>query len=382
MESDAATPRRPQRTAHKARRRKNAMTHTLPLPDFTHERVEVITGRRSGLFITVALHSSVLGSALGGARLWTYPHWSDALGDALRLSAAMTLKNAAAGLDAGGGKSVIALPPGTELDAERRRAAFLDLGDAVESLHGLYRTAEDVGSTTEDMLVVSERTEHVVGLPDAVGGSGEPAGPTSLGVYESLRATLERIGGGADVAGRRITVSGLGQVGSRLAVRLAAEGAVLTVTDVNPVKRDLAAELGAAWAQPGEEHLVAADVFVPAGIGGLLTDDVIDALDAKAVCGPANNPLADRSGAERLAGRGILYAPDFVVNAGGVIYLDLEAKKIGTRTEIMDRVAHIGDTVRRVFDEAETRGVTPLEAAESLAAERLSAGERGHALAH
>lgn len=356
-------------------------THSLPLPDFTHERVEVITGRRSGLFITVALHSSVLGSALGGARLWTYPHWSDALGDALRLSAAMTLKNAAAGLDAGGGKSVIALPPGTTLDSERRRAAFLDLGDAVESLHGLYRTAEDVGSTTDDMLVVSERTEHVVGLPDAVGGSGEPAGPTSLGVYESLRATLERVTGSPDVKGRRITISGLGQVGSRLAVRLSAEGAHLTVTDVNPAKRDLATELGADWSMPGEEHLVPADVFVPAGIGGVLTDEVIDALDARAVCGPANNPLADRSGAERLARRGVLYAPDFVVNAGGVIYLDLEAKKLGTRTEIMERVAHIGDTVRRVFDEATARGVTPLEAAEGLAAERLAAGGRQPALA-
>ena len=359
-----------------------AMTHTLPLPDFAHERVEVITGRRSGLFIAVALHSSVLGSALGGARLWTYPHWSDALGDALRLSAAMTLKNAAAGLDAGGGKSVLALPPGTTLDADRRRAAFLDLGDAVESLHGLYRTAEDVGSTTDDMLVVSERTEHVVGLPDAVGGSGEPAGPTSLGVYESLRATLERVTGTADVQGRRITVSGLGQVGSRLAVRLSAEGARLTVTDVNPAKRDLATELGADWIAPGEEHLVPADVFVPAGIGGLLTDEVIDALEAKAVCGPANNPLADHSGAARLARRGILYAPDFVVNAGGVIYLDLEAKRLGTRTEIMERVAQIGDTVRRIFDEAESRGVTPLEAAEGLAAERLAAGGRQPALAH
>lgn len=353
-----------------------------------HERVEVITGRRSGLFITVALHSSVLGSALGGARLWTYPHWSDALGDALRLSAAMTLKNAAAGLDAGGGKSVIALSPGETLDAERRRAAFLDLGDAVESLHGLYRTAEDVGSTSEDMLVVSERTEHVVGLPDAVGGSGEPAGPTSLGVYESLRATLERLTGSADVAGRRITISGLGQVGSRLAVRLAAEGAKLTVTDVNPVKRDLATELGAAWSIPGEEHLVPADVFVPAGIGGLLTDEVIDALDARAVCGPANNPLAAHSGADRLAARGILYAPDFVVNAGGVIYLDLEAKKAGSRADIMERVRAIGDTVRRMFDEAERRGVTPLEAAEGLAAERLARGARStadadrHALAH
>ncbi|MEX0151017.1 Glu/Leu/Phe/Val dehydrogenase family protein [Microbacterium sp. LMI1-1-1.1] len=356
------------------------MTNALPLPDFSHERVEVITGRRSGLFIAVALHSSVLGSALGGARLWTYPTWSDALGDALRLSAAMTLKNAAAGLDAGGGKAVIGLPLGTELDADRRRAAFLDLGDVVESLGGLYRTAEDVGSTTDDMLVVSERTAHVVGLPDAVGGSGEPAGPTSLGVYASLVATLERVTGSGDVAGRRITIAGLGQVGSRLAERLTAEHAALTVTDVNPAKRALAAQLGAAWVEPGEAHLVSADVFVPAGIGGVLTDEVIDALDARAVCGPANNPLADRSGADRLAGRGILYAPDFVVNAGGVIYLDLVAKQLGSRDEIMGRVAGIGDTVRRVFDEAESRGVTPLAAAESIAAERLSVGAANAAL--
>ncbi|MBU4465240.1 MAG: amino acid dehydrogenase [Actinobacteria bacterium] len=356
------------------------MTTALPLPDFTHERVEVITGRRSGLFITVALHSSVLGSALGGARLWTYAHWSDALGDALRLSAAMTLKNAAAGLDAGGGKAVIGLTPGTELDAARRRDAFLDLGDAVEALGGLYRTAEDVGSTTHDMLVVSERTAHVVGLPDAVGGSGEPAGPTSLGVYEALRATLERVTGDPDVAGRRITISGLGQVGSRLAVRLSTEGADLTVTDVNPAKRDLAAELGAAWAPPGTEHLVPADVFVPAGLGGLLTDEIIDRLDARAVCGPANNPLADRDGADRLAARGILYAPDFVVNAGGVIYLDLVAKQLGTRAEIDARVAGIGNTVRRIFDDAAARGVTPLEAAEELAAARLRGDIREPAL--
>lgn len=368
------------RAAHKATDQRIAMTNALPLPDFAHERVEAVTGRRSGLFIAVALHSSVLGSALGGARLWTYPRWDDALGDALRLSAAMTLKNAAAGLDAGGGKSVIGLPEGTVLDADRRRAAFLDLGDAVESLGGLYRTAEDVGSTTEDMLVVSERTAHVVGLPDAVGGSGEPAGPTSLGVYASLVATLERATGSGDVSGRRITVAGLGQVGGRLAARLATEGAVLTVTDVNPAKRALAAELGAAWVEPGEVHLVPADVFVPAGIGGVLSDGVIDALDARAVCGPANNPLADRSGADRLAARGVLYAPDFVVNAGGVIYLDLVAKRLGSRDEIMGRVAGIGDTLRRVFDEAESRGVTPLAAAEGLAAERLRVGAASDAL--
>lgn len=362
-------------TAHKARAMETAMTHhTLPLPDFVHERVEVITGPRSGLFIAVALHSSVLGSALGGARLWTYPHWSDALGDALRLSAAMTLKNAAAGLDAGGGKSVIRLAPGETLDADRRRAAFLDLGDAVELMDGRYRTAEDVGSTTEDMLTVSERTQHVVGLPSTVGGSGEPAGPTSMGVHASLLAVLERVTGSADAAGRRITISGLGQVGGRLAQRLAEQGAALTVTDINPARRAFAEELGATWVEPGSEHLIPGDVFVPAGIGGVLTDEVIDALDVKAVCGPANNPLADHSGADRLAGRGILYAPDFVVNAGGVIYLDLEAKRIGSSEEVMARVSAIGDTVRRILDDAEARGITPLEAAEELAASRLRAG--------
>lgn len=350
------------------------MTHTLPLPDFAHERVEVTTGSRSGLFIAVALHSSVLGSALGGARLWSYPHWSDALGDVLRLSAAMTLKNAAAGLDAGGGKSVIRLAPGERLDADRRRAAFLDLGDTVELLGGRYRTAEDVGSTAEDMLVVSERTAHVVGLPSSAGGSGEPAGPTSLGVYASIQAVLERVTGSPDARGRRVTVSGLGQVGGRLAQRLADDGATLTVTDIDPARRRFAASIGATWVEPGSEHLVTADVFVPAGICGVLTDDVIDALDVKAVCGPANNPLASHSGAARLAERGILYAPDFVVNAGGVISLDLEAKRLGSTDEVMSRVAGIGDTLRRILDAAEARGITPLAAAEELAATRLKAG--------
>ncbi len=178
-----------------------------------------------------------------------------------------------------------------------------------------------------------------------------------------------------------MTISGLGQVGGRLAERLAAEGAALVVTDVNPAKRNLALDLGAEWVEPGTEHLRPSDVFVPAGIGGLLTDEVIDALETRAVCGPANNPLAERAGAQRLADRGILYAPDFVVNAGGVIYLDFEAKRLGTRVEIMERVAAIGDTLRRVFDDAEERGVLPLEAAERLAAERLAAGSPRQAFA-
>lgn len=341
-------------------------------PSFSHERVEIVTGARSGLTIAAALHSSVLGPALGGTRLWTYAHWSDALADVLRLSSAMTLKNAAAGLDTGGGKAVIALEPGAPLDADRRRAAYLDLGDLVETFGGLYTTTEDVGSTMDDMLTVSERTSHVVGLPGTVGGSGEPAIPTSIGVYQSLLTTVESLTGSRDLRGQRATISGLGQVGSQIAQKLAADGAHLVVTDVNPARQEFASELGATWVEPGTEHLIDADLFIPAGIGGILTDEVIDSLAARAVCGPANNPLADPSGATKLAERGVLYAPDFIVNAGGVIHLDGAAKQWGTPDEVLERVTSIGDTLRRVYQEAEAASVTPLAAAEQLAAERLS----------
>jgi len=348
------------------------MMTSAGLPEFTHERVMSVIGTRSGAHITVALHSSALGPALGGARLWSYPAWSDGVGDALRLSSAMTMKNAAAGLDAGGGKAVIALRPGEPLEAERRRAILLDLGDLVESFGGLYRTAEDVGTTERDMLVVRERTEHVVGLPPEEGGSGEPADATALGVYTSLRATLAEAVGSPEMDGRTVVISGLGQVGSRLARRLADDGASLVVTDIAESKRSLADELGARWIEPEAALTTPADLFVPAGLGGILTDEAIDALDVRAVVGPANNPLADRSGARRLADRGILYAPDFVVSAGGVIHLTMAAEG-ATEAAIQDRVTGIGATLETVFRTAQAHGSTPLEAAESLATARISA---------
>lgn len=263
---------------------------SLPLPDLTHERVVLATGRRSGLPIAVALHSSALGPALGGCRLWTYPRWEDALADALRLSAAMTLKNAAAGLDMGGGKSVIALPVGERLDPLRRRSVLLDLGDVVESFGGIYRTAEDVGTTEDDMLVVRERTGHVVGTPEGAGGGGEPAGPTSRGVYSAIAPTLLEATGSARIDGRRMVISGLGQVGGRLARMLTGDGAELLVTDIDPGKQSLAEELGAAWIEPDRALVTEADVLIPAGIGGILTAEAIDSLPVRAVVGPANNP--------------------------------------------------------------------------------------------
>ncbi|WP_084766788.1 Glu/Leu/Phe/Val dehydrogenase dimerization domain-containing protein [Leucobacter komagatae] len=332
-------------------------------PFLDHEKVNISTGKRSGLTIIVAVHSTKLGPALGGCRVWSYGDWSEALADALRLSRGMTSKNALAGLDLGGGKSVIVLEPGQQLTGELRRNAFLDLGDAVEALGGAYLTAEDVGTTAADMAVVSELTEHAVGLPADQGGLGDPGEYTARGVYSALRETLRRTHGTPDAAGRKITIVGLGHVGSALATRLAGEGAILTLSDINDQKQALARELGADWVAPADAHRVPADVFMPAGVGGMLSPRVIDELDTSAVVGPANNQLAEADGAEQLAARGILYAPDYLVNAGGVLYLGAKDDSIEDR---IARIDAIGDTLARVFDEAASQGITTVEAADNL----------------
>lgn len=345
----------------------------LEVTPFDHERVVMVTGSRSGLPIIVAVHSTALGQALGGARVWAYPHWTDALADALRLSEGMTFKNAAAGLARGGGKSVIALPLGTVLTDDQKRDAMLDLGDGVEGLGGAYMTAEDVGTSAELMAVVAERTKHVCGLPADQGGVGEPADATSEGVHASVLATLDALFGSKDVAGRRIVISGLGQVGGRLATRLAAEGAELTVTDVNLAKKELAESLGATWVDAAEALTVEADLFVPCGLGGVLTSEVIADLRVKGVVGAANNQLASHDGAEELAARGILWAPDFVVNGGGVIYLDMAMRPGADAAAISARVTQIGDVVATIFRDSAAKGITTLAAAEQLAAARLDA---------
>lgn len=348
---------------------------SAPLPEFDHERVSTVTGARSGLRITVALHSSAIGPGLGGCRLWAYEHWLDGVVDAMRLGRAMTMKNALADIGAGGGKAVIALPPGLVLDTAQRRDALLDLGDLVESFGGSYITTEDVGVTEHDMVVVRQRTEHVVGLPAADGGAGEPAAGTAVGVFASIEQVLLAVFGSSAVEGRTFVISGLGQVGSRLAHRLADAGAVLTVTDINPAARALADELGATWIEPDAALTTAADVFVPAGLGGILTHSAIEQLPVRAVCGPANNPLAERSGADALAARGILYAPDYVVNAGGVIHLALTER--GESAEVVEaRLRGIGQTLADVLALAKADGVTPLDAADRLALARVAAAHR------
>jgi leucine dehydrogenase len=331
-------------------------------------------GRRSGLFSVVAVHSTVRGPALGGCRMWPYADSRAAVRDALRLSRAMTFKSAVAGLPLGGGKGVIMLRPGEPaLPPERRRAALLDFGETVEALDGRYITAEDVGTSARDMTVIAERTAHVSGLALERGGSGDPSPWTALGVLTALQVACERAFGTGDLAGRSVSVVGLGQVGGRLARLLAAAGAGLVVSDLDPDKRALAGELGARWADPQTALEADVDVLAPCALGSVLDHETVPALRCRVVAGAANNQLADDSIAELLAGRGILWAPDFAANAGGIINIAVELEPEGYSPERAEaRVLAIGDTLRTIFDNAAAAGQTPLTAGLGLARRRLA----------
>ncbi|MDX6581729.1 MAG: leucine dehydrogenase [Solirubrobacterales bacterium] len=339
-----------------------------------HEQVVVRRGERSGLYSVIAVHSTVLGPALGGLRIWHYPDQGDALRDAMRLAAGMTLKAAAAGLDLGGGKGVICAPP-DGLDGAHRRAALLDFGDLVESLDGRYITAEDVGASPADLIVVSQRTSHLTGLPPDRGGSGDPSPFTAIGVEAAIRACVAerwRYGG---LAGRTVCVIGLGHVGAGLARRLADAGCEVIVSDIDPGKRALTDALGATWREPGEAMLTECDVLVPCALGGAITADNVDSLRCEVVCGSANNQLAADSLAEALAERGILYAPDFIANAGGLIHVFMELKGY-SEEHAVELAEGIEETLGRVFAVAAQLGSTPLAAARELADRRLRSALR------
>jgi leucine dehydrogenase len=321
----------------------------------------------------VAVHSTVRGPALGGCRMWTYEDNRAAVRDALRLSRAMTLKAAVAGLPLGGGKGVIALRPGDALAPERRRDVLLDFGDTVDSLGGAYLTAEDVGTSEPDMQVIAERTPSVTGLAEARGGSGDPSPWTAVGCEAAARVTLERALGSGELSGRRIAVLGLGHVGGAVAESFAAAGARLVISDVDPAKRELAERLGAEWADPHTTLRADVDLLAPCALGGVLDHASVPELRCRAIAGAANNQLASDEIADLLAERGILWAPDFVCNAGGIINISVELEPEGYAPERADaRVRAVGDTLRGIFDAAEADGVTPLAAAQALARERLT----------
>jgi len=338
-----------------------------------HEDVVVRRGRRSGLYTFVAVHSTVRGPSLGGCRMWGYADARQALRDALRLSRAMTYKSAVADLPLGGGKGVIMTAPAAVLSSEHRTAALLDFGDTVESLGGRYITAEDVGTSSRDMRVIAQRTEHVAGLPRGQGGSGDPSPYTALGVEAAIRACCERVFSSTSLKERTVAVIGLGHVGLRVAKRCAKAGAKLIVSDIDERKRRFADELGARWTTPVQALELDVDVVAPCALGGVLDDRTVPRLRCQIVAGAANNQLANESIADLLAARRILWAPDFVANAGGLINI-AEEQNGYSPTAAGRRVRLIGDTLRQIFDEADTTGETPLTAALEIARKRLGAG--------
>lgn len=350
----------------------NGAAAAVPPVPFDHEDLVIRRGRRSGTYAMVAIHSTALGPALGGVRMWHYEATIDGARDALRLARGMTYKAAAAGLELGGGKGVVCAPDGLPPAGPERRAMLLDFADLVESLEGRYITAEDVGLSPDDLVVISERTEHVTGLPPSHGGSGDPSPFTALGVEAAMRACVRERFGSPDLEGRVVAVVGLGHVGAKLARRLAADGAVLLLSDIDDRKRALAGEVDGQWLEPSNAMVAECDVLAPCALGGAVNDANAKLLGCEIVCGSANNQLASEGLAGALAEQDILYAPDFIVNAGGLIHVYKEIRGY-SEEHARELALGIEDTIDDVLEAAAQRSITPLRAARELARERLEA---------
>jgi leucine dehydrogenase len=342
------------------------------LEQLDHEEVLLRRGHRSGLLTIVAVHSTARGPSLGGCRMWEYADSRAALRDALRLSRAMTYKAAVADLSLGGGKGVIMVPPGTHLTSRRRRDALLDFADTVEAVQGRYITAEDVGTSSRDMHVIAERTGHVAGLARRRGGSGDPSPLTALGVETAIRAACAQAFGSPSLKGRSVCVIGLGHVGSRVARRCTRGGANVMISDLDRGKRGLADGLGARWVTPSRALFMDVDVLVPCALGGVFDDLTVPKLRCPVIAGAANNQLAGEVIGDVLSARGILWAPDFVVNAGGIINISVELSPDGySPAAARQRVRGIGDTLAEIFSASARNGTTPLAEAMALARRRL-----------
>jgi leucine dehydrogenase len=352
-------------------------SEATPLIGLDHEGLVIRRGRRSGVYTIVAVHSTGLGPALGGCRMWRYASSADGARDALRLARAMTFKAAAAQVPLGGGKGVICARPGGAPTGTERRSILLDFADTVNVLDGAYITAEDVGTSSQDMTAIREGTEHVAGLPESQGGSGDPSPVTALGVEAAMRACCDRVFGSRELSGRSVAVVGVGRVGSRLAELLSRAGATVFVADIDESKRSFAEQLGARWCDPNVALQAEVDVLAPCALGGVINESNVERLRCAIVCGSANNQLAHEGLAEDLHARDVLYAPDFVANAGGLINIAVEREGYD-RERALERVHGIEDTMEELLDEAETTGATPLAAAYRLARRRLE--DRGRPL--
>jgi leucine dehydrogenase len=339
------------------------------------EEVVVRYDAPSGTWMFVCVHSTALGPGAGGTRMKTYAHPRDALADGLRLSSSMTRKNAVAGLPLGGGKAVLSVP---EIpNGEARRSLLLRYADMVESLHGTYWTACDMNTSPADMDILGERCSSVFGKTEAHGGSGTSAPATADGVFVGMRASAKHAFGTDDLSGRTVVVQGVGAVGSILARLVTDAGARVVVTDVDEIRaKELAVELDGDVVAPDDAIATECDVFSPNATGGVLSAESIPRLRCRIVAGGANNQLAEPEDAERLSERNVLYAPDYVVNAGGIIHLASLEMLGETVAERDARIAAIGETATEVFRIADAENISTERAADRIVLQRLAESAR------
>lgn len=338
---------------------------TLNLTDLKQpgfERLVLAEDADAGLRALICIHSTALGPAAGGCRMWNYASDAEAITDATRLARGMTYKNAMADLGLGGGKSVIIGDARRDKTPELMRA----FGRAVQALGGQYYTAEDVGISTEDMAYAAEETAYAVGLAGGDHGSGDPSPWTAEGVFRCHKVGAAHVWGTEDVTGKRVLVQGLGHVGLSLAEKLHAAGAKLIVTDINAATlADAAERLGAEVIAPGEVFRQEMDIFAPCALGAVLNTETVPALTAKLVCGAANNQLATPEIADLLKARGIVYLPDYVVNAGGIISVASEIHKRGENYR-RGRLDGIATRVAEMLARAKAEGRTTVEIADAM----------------
>src|SRR5712664_2189690 len=336
------------------------------LAEHDHEQVSIAYEPTSGYRGIIAIHSTVLGPALGGTRFWNYRTDADALIDALRLARGMTYKAAVAGLNLGGGKSVLI----GDHKTTRREPLFRAHGRHIESLKGRYITAEDVGTTTADMEYIKAETNHVTGL---IGRSGDPSPVTAFGVYRGIKACVRYRSGSDSLSGKAVALQGCGSVGYHLAKLLHAEGASITCTDIDPQRVKRVVEDSAAKAvAPDAIYDVRASIFAPCALGAVINDDTVQRLQVEIVAGAANNQLAEDRHGDLLERRGITYAPDYVINGGGLINVNAELH--GWAPErARSKAGEIYDTLLRVFEIAREEGCPSYRAADRLAEQRIAA---------
>lgn len=344
-----------------------------------HEQVLFCNDEASGLKAIIAIHDTTLGPALGGCRMRPYQNEDEALQDVLRLARGMTYKCAAADVDFGGGKTVIIGDPLKEKTPDMFRA----LGQFVDSLGGRYYTGCDMGTLPEDFVHAAKETKFIVGAPEEYGGSGDSSVPTAYGVMQGIRAVSQFLWGTTELRGKRLAVQGLGKVGFRVAETLLKEGADVYVTDINEETleklTDVAFNLEGDVVKVSADKIYStdADIFVPCAIGGVLNDQTIEVLKVKAVCGSANNQLLEDRHGDVLWQKGILYAPDYIANAGGLIQVSDELYG-ANRARVLKKTEAIFDSLFTVFEQAERKGVSTVQAANRWVENKLESRRRSN----